>query len=159
MVYRASDFAGAFPAAGPVTYLHLTPAEAQELMLTPPPAERRWFHATYEHVARAASIEGLVPSCWAGGDSCCVFGYDRLVDIPVHRGGWLLEIHSRALPSQLKAWWVPAAAIRGVWRGGEWMSREVLRRETVATSNPAGCSCDLAELTSAQIAEWRQQEV
>ncbi len=152
----ASDFPGTFPSIGPVTYLPLAPHEVRDLMKGEPPIERTWFHATHERAARAACRQGLIPSCWTGGDSCCVFGYDDMDQIPIHRGEWVLEVLSHALESQLKAWWVPATAISGVWRRGRFTRADALRVPSSWLSAPSGsCACDLADLTTTQIKRWR----
>ena len=152
----ASDCPGSFPAKGPVTYLPLSPEEVQASMTESAPAERTWFHATNERAARAICRQGLIPSCWTGGDSCCVFGYNEVSQIPVYRGEWVLEVRSHALESQLKAWWVPAGAIRGVWRNGKFYSAATLRATLgVLAEPPGGCACELSSITEGQIALWR----
>jgi hypothetical protein len=152
----ASDFPGAFPALGPVTYLPMAEDEVAAALVTPAPEERTWFHATNEDAARAACRQGLIPSCWVGGDSCCVFGYERCGDIPAYRGEWVLEIRSHALSSQLKAWWVPATTIRRVWKNGEPLSPATLAALAVQLASPKGCDCELAGQTRVQIERWRR---
>lgn len=145
---------GAFSALGPLTYLHLSEDEVRAALSGEFGRERVWFHATDEASARSAALQGLVPSCWRGGDCCCVFGHDERVDN--RRGRWLLEIRSAALPGQLKAWWVPPDAIRGAWYDGRFVEAAELRREAVGVAEPDGsCECDLASLTAEQVALWR----
>jgi hypothetical protein len=145
---------GAFPELGPLTYLFLSAAEVRAALGGVFGREAVWFHATDEVAARSAALQGLLPSCWVGGDCCCVFGHDDRAR--TRRGQWLLEIHSLALPGQLKAWWVPPQAIRGAWHGGAFIPADELRRGAVALAEPDGsCDCDLAALTTEQIALWR----
>jgi hypothetical protein len=121
------------------------------------PAEQIWYHATHESAARAACRQGLIPSCWTGGDSCCVFGYDKMEDIPVHRGEWVIEVRSRALDSQLKAWWVPVGAITGVWLRGTFLSVEQIRVSITSLAQPTGnCICELSALTAFETSRWRE---
>jgi hypothetical protein len=151
----ASECPGAFPALGPVTYLPIGEDEVEAALLTPAPEEQTWFHATNEYAARAACRQGLIPSCWVGGDSCCVFGYDTRGDIPAYRGEWVLEIRSHALASQLKAWWVPVNAIRRIWTRGEALLPSAVAARAVRLASPKGCDCELAGQTKAQIERWR----
>jgi hypothetical protein len=157
---KSGDFErlGAFPVAGPVVYLPGDPDELRRVLTGPYPSPRRWFHATYEHVAVAACQQGLVPACWRGGDSCGVFGYDRLEDLPTWRGdAWVLEVRSRALEGPLKAWWVPAQAIRGAWFRGAFYPAFDLRQRRADLIEPFDtCGCEVAPLTADQIALWRQ---
>ena len=146
---------GAFPIIGPVTYLQLTPEEARlALEQGPYPEVRRWFHATAEEVASIALRYGLVPGCWLGGDTCAVFGRDSIHDFPTYRqNAWFLEVESEALPDQLRAFWVPHAAINHVWHHGLTVN--------VAASNDqprirGGCSCELSNLCREEQARWRR---
>jgi hypothetical protein len=150
--------AGAFPLAGPLTYLRVPLAEIRDCLQSAEFAPVSiWFHATSEHAARAAAAEGLIPSCWCGGDSCCVFGHSSFDEMPRwRRQDWVVEIESRALPGQLRAWWVPPQAIRGVWHDGQFFGRDELEaRSGVAELVSESCPCDLHGLTSEQIARWR----
>ena len=158
MSFHVHEFLGAFPVVGPVTYLKMSPAEVRAALAGPYPAESVWFHATSYEAAISAIHCGLIPSCWWGLDSCCVFGCNRLDDVPAYRrAGWILEVHSAALDNQLKAWWVPAAAIHGVWHEGVFHDRADFRSQ--APRLPVvkeTCCCDLAELTAIEIAAWRR---
>jgi hypothetical protein len=148
------ELAGAFPALGPLTYLHLDLAAARAALDGDYERERTWFHATNEASARSAAVQGLLPSCWVGGDCCCVFGHDE--PDQARRGDWLLEIRSPALPGQLKAWWVPPQAVRGAWHRGRFVDRHELCQGAVALYAPQGsCDCELAALTVEQVARWR----
>jgi hypothetical protein len=151
------DLLGAFPVAGPVVYLPGDTSELRRMLAGPYPPLQRWFHATYEHVAVAACQQGLIPACWQGGDSCGVFGYDQLQDLPIWRQDpWVLEVRSRALDGPLKAWWVPAHAIRGAWHGGVFYPAVDLRQREAELVEPAGtCECELVALTGEQITLWR----
>lgn len=146
---------GAFPALGPLTYLHLDSAEVSAALESEAGPECIWYHATDEASARSAALQGLVPSCWRGGDCCCIFGQDERLENA--RRPWLLEIRSPALPGQLKAWWVPAYAIQGAWHRGQFISVAELRQGATALADPAGsCECNLAALTREQVARWRE---
>lgn len=150
--------AGSFPKLGPVTYLPISPAEVAQALLGACPPTTIWYHATLDSRLHQVCAAGVLPSCWWGGDSCCVFGYDRIEDVPgVRSKGWILEVESAALAGDLKAWWVPPTAIRGAWRGGTFHRRGDLAG---APSQPPdigdGCSCDLTELVSSEKARWRQ---
>ena len=158
-IFATVDLAGAFSLEGPLTYLHMTEAEVRAaLEAAPRPPVARWYHATTEQAARAAVVQGLVPSCWCEGDSCCVFGYSSLEELPPRRRrDWLIEIESRALPGQLKAWWVPPQAIRGAHHQGHFYTAGELRdRPTPLIEVAETCGCELAEINREQIARWRR---
>jgi hypothetical protein len=145
---------GAFPRLGPLTYLFLSEAEVRAALGGEYGEERLWFHATDEAAARSAALQGLLPSCWLGGDCCCVFGHDDREQ--ARRGEWLLEILSPALPGQLKAWWVPPEAIRGAWHHGAFVPAAELRQNAVPLCGPStACECDLGRLTAEQVSRWR----
>jgi hypothetical protein len=115
-----------------------------------------WYHQTSAREAASAGWQGLIPSCWVGGDGCCVFGVDSRDEVSPYRGDWLVEIHSRALPEQQKAWWVPAYAIRGAWHDGTFHGPAELRELGPPLLNPTGiCACDLGELVAEQVVLWR----
>jgi hypothetical protein len=150
---------GAFPALGPITYLYLSVPEVERALETGPYRPMtRWFHATTREVAALALEQGLTPSCWRHRDTCAIFGYDSIDDLPAYRqSSWILEIESAALTGQLKAWWAPARSIRAVWHKG--------RRRAVAPrliypelrGQVDGCACELSELTRAEQLTWRRQ--
>jgi hypothetical protein len=151
-----SDRLGAFPIRGPLTYLRLTPAEVQEALAGPYRLPTVWFHMTHQAEAASAAWQGLIPSCWVGGDGCCVFGADR-PDASALRGDWVLEICSRALPEQQRAWWVPAAAIRGGWHADVFYGRAALRELGPPLLSPTGsCACELTRLVAEQVGFWFQ---
>jgi len=135
----------------------MSPVEVKAALGGAYPPESVWFHATGHEAAISAIHYGLLPSCWWGSDSCCVFGCERLDDIPAYRrAGWILEIYSAALDIQLKAWWVPARVIRGAWHEGVFHDRTDLQSQVPRL--PAikdTCDCDLAPLTAAEIVSWR----
>lgn len=146
---------GAFSLSGPITYLAGSCAEVEQLLAANYPASTTWFHGTSRSAAVSACWQGLIPSCWCGGDSCCVFGVDSL-DTVAPRHDWVLEIHSPALPGQLKAWWVPPHAIRGAWHRGLFTPAETLREMGAPRLEPSGCSCELAAKTLEEIGVWRK---
>jgi hypothetical protein len=150
-----SSSQGAFPLSGPVTYLAGSNAELEELLAANYPAPATWFHGTTREAAISACWQGLVPSCWWNGDSCCVFGVDSLGMVGPHHD-WVLEIHSPATPGQLKAWWVPPHAIRGAWHSGLFAPAAMLREMGSPLLRPTGCSCELAAKTAEEIGEWRK---
>jgi hypothetical protein len=153
---RRPEQLGAFPLRGPVTYLHLTVTEVREALRGPYPATTTWFHQTDEAEAASAVWQGLIPSCWVGGDGCCVFGDDRRQPASPYRGDWILEVQSPALPEQQRAWWVPPARIVGSWHDGGFYSATELRELGPPLLRPTGtCGCDLAELVGEQVALWR----
>lgn len=148
---------GAFPLEGPLTYMFLSPSEVAEHLAGGAFSPRRvWLHATSVEAARAIARQGIVPSCWVGGDSCGVFGYDSAEEIPMYRRqAWLVEVESAALAGQIKAWWVPPSAIRGAWHDGAFVTAAELRAEDAPLLEPVGCACELSAITSEQIACWR----
>jgi hypothetical protein len=153
---RGSEQLGAFPLRGPITYLHLTATEVREALLGLYPATTTWFHQTAAAEAASAAWQGLIPSCWVGGDGCCVFGDDRRQPASPYRGDWILEIQSPALPEQQKAWWVPAAQVVGAWHDDVFYSAAELRELGSPLLSPTGtCACDLADLVGKQVALWR----
>jgi hypothetical protein len=153
------DHPGAFPTVGPVPYLFLSETEVRAASASGPfPPETNWIHATYPDRLASVLREGLIPSCWWGGDSCAVFGFDRPDEVPMcRRDDWLLEVRSRALPGSVKAWWVPPTAIQRLWRGGQPVSIHEGLMQGVPAGPPIqdGCSCDLAEIVREQQAGWR----
>lgn len=149
---------GSFPTAGPVVYLTEVEAQAQRLFKSAPGPERRWFHATSVDAGIAAIHNGLIPSCWRGGDCCVVCGHDSLDDVHSHQGPWVLEIYSAALPGQLKAWWVPASAICGVWIEGNFQCADQIRATTTAPplTPTSKCHCQLGSLVEREIGCWQK---
>jgi len=149
---------GSFPEAGPLPYLLDDEAQAREALGGPRGGPRRWFHATNAGTAFIAVRQGLVPSCWRGGDCCAVCGYAELDDVHSHQGPWVLEIVSPALPGQVKAWWVPPSAIQGGWLDGSFTTAEEMRAS--APPDPGDdarpCSCGLSKLVAEQIRAWRR---
>jgi hypothetical protein len=148
---------GAFPEAGPVTYLRLGVGEVRSALGGAYPKLAIWYHATIEEYVPSICTFGLVPSCWWGSDGCCVFGADKWSDAVARGTGWVIEIESACLPGQLRAWWVPADAIRGGWNEDRFYPREELA-PLVEAAPPVrnGCWCDLTELVSEQIGLWRK---
>lgn len=148
---------GAFPIRGPLTYLPLTEAEVRVARDGPFRPSVVWYHRTDDAQAASAAWQGLIPSCWVGGDGCCVFGVDERDGASAFRGDWILEIRSSALPAQQKAWWVPAAAIRGAWHEGVFCDAGELRERGGPLLNPANsCGCELSAVVAEEIAAWRE---
>lgn len=146
---------GSFPALGPITYLHLMPTEVDEALRSARPPVSRWFHATRAEFVGSICLQGVLPSCWSGGDTCGVCGYDTLAQVPAELGQWAIEVESAALPGELKAWWVPPTAVRGAWVDGLFYPAEELRVDAKPLLQPVACSCELASHTQAQISLWR----
>ena len=147
---------GAFPVHGPLTYLPLTEAEVRAARSGPFRSPVVWYHRTGEAEAASAAWQGLIPSCWVGGDGCCVFGVEDPAAGSRLRGDWVLEIVSPALPEQQKAWWVPPAAIRGAWYAGVYHYADDLRlRGRPLLDPPGSCACELATVVAEEIARWR----
>ncbi len=148
---------GAFPLAGPLPYLDITPEQLERLRAGPYARPRTWYHATHGGAVAAILAEGLIPSCWWGGDGCCVFGYETLDDARSRETGWVIEIRSEALECDLKAWWVPRSRIVGVWHEtsfhpAEQPAHRPHRRATVRDK----CGCDLAPICEAEAQLWRE---
>jgi hypothetical protein len=147
---------GAFPIRGPLVYLPLTEAEVRSARSGPFRPATVWYHRTAEAQAASAAWQGLIPSCWVGGDGCCVFGVDDPDGGSGYRGDWVLEIHSSALPEEQKAWWVPPVAIRGAWHDGVFHDADDLRSRGWPLLAPSGsCACELAVVVAEEIAAWR----
>jgi hypothetical protein len=152
-----NDRLGAFPVRGPITYLELTVSEAREALEGPRRPITTWFHQTGRAEAASAASQGLIPSCWVGGDGCCVFGDDSRESASPFRGDWILEIRSRTLPEQQKAWWVAPQQIVGGWNDDAFYTPEELRALGPPLLSPGGtCACELAELVAEQVALWRK---
>ena len=152
---------GAFPMAGPVTYLTDDPEECRRIMAGPYPERRIWYHGTTERVARLACIQGIAPGCWigTGGECCGILGYNSLHQFLRRRGHlWIIEIEGRALDGDVKAWWVPYSDVRGVWHLDRFVPRpEVVRGNHEPTTQPrVGCDCGLSEICSEQQELWRR---
>jgi len=149
---------GVLPLAGPVPYLTLSERRARTLLLGPrPTTASTWVHATSIDGAIAAACEGLIPSCWRGGDGCVVFGSSALEDVHPARGPALVQVRSRAIAGQLRAWWVPRAQVRGAWIDGKFVGVQALRataHRRLADVTP--CSCPLADLVREQQELWQR---
>lgn len=152
------DEGGILPDAGPVPYLTLDEQHARRLLAGPQPtASSTWVHATTTQVAVTAAHQGLVPSCWRGGDGCVVFGSSGPDDVHPCRGQALVEVHSRAIAGQLRAWWVPRVHVRGALIAGEFVTATELRGTTPGpVPDVTPCSCPLAGLVCEQQALWRR---
>jgi hypothetical protein len=150
---------GAFPTLGPLPYLHLSEDEVRGAAIAGPfPSEATWFHVTYADRLPIVLRTGLIPSCWFGGDSCAVFGFEGHVEVPLMRqSDWILEIRSYALAGPAKAWWVPPSSIHGLWRGGVAHhvppATYVFQRRWPRQID--GCDCSLSGIVGEQQALWR----
>lgn len=162
----SGDFAtslGVLPLEGPVPYLHdngRTPADRFNSEL--PSAVRTWWHFTYEPVPVIAARQGLIPSCWLGGDCCVVFGHDDFKPGEASGDTSVIEVRSRALEGQLKALWVPWFCVVGVWRGHDFVpSSELIAKEAPLVDPVEECGCGLStscELSSFMVEQqdlWR----
>jgi hypothetical protein len=158
---RDASELGILPLLGPVPYLAESDREARALLAGPCPSERTlWLHATSCEVALIAAHQGLIPSCWHGGDGCVVFGCADPEDAVPPRGDALIEIESRALPGQQRAWWVPWPLIRGAWMRGKFVTVGQLRdRPMLRGTEVCPCACPLSSLVSEQQALWRSSWV
>lgn len=148
---------GLLPVEGPVPYLpdDGRPAGAYFAGVKPA-AVRTWWHVTLEPLPALVARQGLIPSCWRGGDGCVIFGHDERIEPPPLKGDVVVEVRSRALPGQLKALWVPWWCIVGAWRGDQFVSAEHLREEGAELIDPTnGCSCELSSFMREQQALWR----
>jgi hypothetical protein len=154
----ADDQLGVLPLAGPVPYLTLSKRRARTLLLGPrPTVASTWVHATSVDNALTASRHGLIPSCWRGGDACVVFGSSGPDDIHPARAPALVEVHSLAIPGQLRAWWVPRAQVVGAWIDGEFVNVQALRATgQCRLADVTPCSCPLADLVREQQELWRR---
>lgn len=157
---KQRNYLGSFPSVGPVTYLTDDAAECLRLMDGPVPPIRTWFHGTTENIARLACVRGIVPGCWinSGGECCGVLGYDTLEQFLSKRDYlWIIEILGPALEGDVKAWWVPARYIQGVWHRDTFISREAIApRACEMPSTPyEGCRCNLNELCARQRVLWQ----
>jgi hypothetical protein len=148
---------GVLPVAGPVPYLTDSEQEARRLLASPQPAgDLTWLHATSLEVARIAAHRGLGPSCWRSGDCCVVFGSANADDVKHSRGEALVEVVSRAIPGQLRAWWVPRRRIRGAWVADQFIPAEQLREPPVTlVDDVRPCACPLSTLVAEQQQLWR----
>lgn len=157
MTHDCTACLGAFPIRGPLVYLPLTESDVRAARAAFFRPSVTWYHRTDEAQAASAAWQGLIPSCWVGGDGCCVFGVDDRGGGSSYRGDWVLEIYSPALPEQQKAWWVPAAAVRGGWHVGAFYDADDLRRRGGPLLKPTGsCACDLAAVVAEEVAAWRE---
>lgn len=152
------DRLGVLPTAGPVPYLTDSELEARRLLAgAQPTREVVWYHATSVDVTQIAAHLGLVPSCWHGGDCCVVFGAANAHDVKPSRGDALIEICSRAIPGQLRAWWVPRSRIRGAWIGEKFVPTARLRNPSLAFMDDIRpCGCPLSNIVAEQQQMWRR---
>jgi hypothetical protein len=148
---------GILPLLGPVPYLTESDREARAMLAGPCPSEPTvWLHATSCEVALIAAHQGLIPSCWHGGHGCVVFGCAGPEDAVPPRGDAVIEIKSRALPGQQRAWWVPWRLIRGAWMHGKFVTAQQLRdRPLLREPEVRPCACPLSSLVSGQQVLWR----
>lgn len=151
----AEELFGVFPLGNPIPYTgQVEPVHRGNI-----PARRTWYHATWEERVGAIARWGLLPSCWFGGDCCCVFGYDTsegaAASLP---NRWIIEVQSRVeADTDLKAWWVPPWCISGAWHQGHFSSRETLLRFPVwDVTARLGQFCCSDGLCVAQYELWRQ---
>ena len=153
MSSRSDD--GAFSIAGPAVYLTDDPGEASALLRDRRPPPAIWFHATSREGATSAARWGILPGCWRGHDTCAIFGVESLDGVHAHHGDWILEIRSRALACQAKAWWVPPRSILGAWHERAFTRAQALRAADASPPALRACSCGLSGLVREQIAAWR----
>lgn len=148
---------GVLPAEGPLPYLPENERPVRERFAGElPTAVRTWWHVTWEPMPALAARQGLIPSCWRGGDCCVVFGHDERFESSPAKGDVVIEVRSRALSGQLKALWVPWWCIVGAWRGEQFISAERLREEPAELVDPTtGCGCGLSAYMHEQQALWR----
>ena len=145
---------------GPLPYLKVSEADVRAAASAGPfPAESMWLHATYPNRLLVILHVGLIPSCWWGGDSCAVFGFNSADQVPLSRSGdWLVEIRSCALPgSSAKAWWVPPSAVQRLWHHGCAISIDRAERAAECNQPPKvdGCGCELVDTVREQQEAWR----
>lgn len=153
-----SPLDGSLPEAGAVPYLLDDETQARDALRGRRGAPLRWFHATDAETAFIAVRQGLMPSCWRGGDCCGICGHDDFDDVHLHQGPWVLEIVSRALPGQVKAWWVPPSAIQGGWLDGVFTTAEEMRASAplCPDDDARPCPCGLSQLVEDHIRAWRE---
>jgi hypothetical protein len=163
MSWDSATSLGVLPLEGPVPYLHddgRVPANRFNSEL--PSTVRTWWHLTHEPVPAIAARQGLIPSCWFGGDSCVVFGHDDFEPGEASEDISVIEVRSRALAGQLKALWVPWFCVVGVWRGRDFVPSRDLLAEQGQISDPVercGCGvsnfCELSSFMTEQQDLWR----
>ncbi|MFL5901779.1 MAG: hypothetical protein ACJ75S_11360 [Solirubrobacterales bacterium] len=148
---------GVLPSEGPLPYLFDDGRPAEERAAGPlPETATTWWHRTHEPVPTIAARQGLIPSCWRGGDACVVFGRDRR-RVLRGQGEVVIEVCSRALPGELKALWVPWWCVIGVWREDGFTTAEELRTEPVELLDAGGgCECQLSDFMIEQQRLWRE---
>lgn len=157
MSYDVKTDLGVLPVAGPVPYLPDDGRQRHDRFAADlPTAVRTWWHVTWEPMPAVAARQGLIPSCWSGGDCCVVFGHDEFCTPSALRGDVVIEVRSRALPGQLKALWVPWWCIVGAWRNGQFIAADHLRREAAElVDRTSGCTCALSAFMREQQTLWR----
>lgn len=120
----SAELLGIFPIGNPIPYT----GQDEVLHVRNTPPLRTWYHGTWGNRVASIARYGLLPSCWFGGDCCCVFGFEsRLFESYAKYGDWVVEIRSRVVAdADLKAWWVPPTCIVGAWHRERFYPREAL---------------------------------
>lgn len=156
MTFNVETELGVLPVEGPVPYLPDDGRSARERFAGELPAVRTWWHITWEPMPAVAAKQGLIPSCWRGGDCCVVFGHDDRSTPSPAKGDVVIEVRSRALAGQLKALWVPWWCVQGAWRGNRFVSARQLRTEHVElVDTTCDCNCGLSAMMREQQVLWR----
>lgn len=149
---------GSFSERGPAPYLTDDPDECRALLEGPLRPKSTWFHGTTETVARIACSVGLVPGCWLGAGRCAVMGYSSRDEFLLRAGHlWIVEVETRALEGDVKAWWVPPEAIVGVWSHDVFFSKdELLLNPAPVPPLVDGCACGLSDVCRQEQKAWRR---
>lgn len=146
---------GAFPVVGPVPYLSLPVGEVAASLVGPFPPLQTWFHRTPAANVESIARFGIVPSCWRGGDCCCVFGATERSNAERSSDDWLVQVDMPSLEGDAKAWWVPPQAVTGAFFNDTFFARNVLLlRGSAAPLRLGSCNCEIDHLVRAEIARW-----
>ena len=150
---------GSLPDGDAVPYLTDDPEHARALLSRPHTlnVRRRWYHVARRPDLPSIVWFGLMPGCWRNGDSCVVFGCDRMTEVPKWRvDDPVVEIESAAPPGQAKALWVAPSAILGVWDGANFTTAVDLREALPQPARPEvdGCPCPLAAVCREEQERW-----
>jgi hypothetical protein len=120
----SDELLGVFPIGNPIPYTGLV----EVLHGGNTPLLRTWYHGTWGNRVASIAQYGLLPSCWFGGDCCCVFGFEsQMFESYSKYSDWIVEIRSRVVANaDLKAWWVPPSHIVGAWHERHFYPRQEL---------------------------------
>lgn len=149
------DFLGVFPLGNPIPYT----GRVEVVHAGNAPNVCTWYHGTWGDRVGSIARLGLLPSCWFGGNNCCVFGFDHIHFRQYDKyGDWVVELRSRVeIDTELKAWWIPPDHVLGAWHKGSFHPRDdLISLASRDISGRLGTFCCSDGLCAAQFGIWEE---